>query len=330
MSSRVPQPASSPKVSVVVPTFNVARYVGRCLASVRAQTLSDWECIVVDDGSTDGTPERIRQAADPRIRLIAQSNKGVSTARNAGLADATGTYLLFLDGDDLLHPEALSRLSAHLDAYPDAVAAYGTVWAIFEDGSSYPQKGLRRRERSFASGDLLERMIRENFLSIGTTAVRTRTARELGGFNADLRLSEDWEFWCRLAARGDFRFVGAQPEISYLRMRSASSSRMLSLHWENHLPSIQAVLSNPALASRFGQPEWRRLARQVLASHLWEAGRVNFTARRYAQARRLMLRSFARNITAKRLALFAIAQASQILGVSLLPRLRFLDEYANH
>jgi hypothetical protein len=89
------------------------------------------------------------------------------------------------------------------------------------------------------------------------------------------------------------------------------------------------VLSNCVLASRFGQAEWRRLTRQVLASHLWEAGRVNFTARRYAEARRLMLQSFARDVTARRLALFAIAQASQLLGVSLLPRLRFLDEYAN-
>jgi glycosyltransferase involved in cell wall biosynthesis len=314
---------------VVVPAFNVARYVGPCLASVRAQTLSGWECIVVDDGSTDGTPERIRELADPRIRLIAQSNQGVSTARNAGLAGASGMYLLFLDADDLLHPEALSRLSAHLDAHPHAVAAYGTVWAIFEDGSSYPQKGLRRRERSFPSGNLLERMIRENFLSIGTTLVRTETARALGGFNTNLRLSEDWEFWCRLAARGDFRFIGSQPEVSYLRMRSASSSRLLSLNWENHLPPVQAVLSNCVLASRFGQAEWRRLTRQALASHLWEAGRVNFTARRYAEARRLMLQSFARDVTARRLALFAIAQASQLLGVSLLPRLRFLDEYAN-
>jgi hypothetical protein len=88
------------------------------------------------------------------------------------------------------------------------------------------------------------------------------------------------------------------------------------------------VTTNPVLASRFTQAQWRRLTRQVLAYHLWEAGRVNFTARRYAEARRLMLRSFAKAVTAKRLALFAIAQASELLGVSLVPRLRFLDEDA--
>lgn len=321
----------APKVSVVVPTFNVARYVGECLASVRAQTLANWECIVVDDGSSDGTRERIRESADPRIRLIGQSNKGVSAARNVGLANATGSYLLFLDGDDLLHPEALSRLATQLDAYPDAVAAYGTMWAIFEDGSSYPQKPLHRRKRKFQSGDLLERMMRgENVPLIGATMVRTETARELGGFRTDLRLSEDWEFWCRLAARGEFRFIGTQPEVSYLRIRTRSSSKLLAPTWENHLPTIQAVISNPALASRFKEAEWRRLTRQVIAFHLWEAGRVNFTARRYAEARRLMLRSLTKDITLQRLALFAIAQASELLGVSLAPRLRFLDEDARN
>jgi glycosyltransferase involved in cell wall biosynthesis len=319
---------AAPKVSVVVPAFNVAPYIEQCLASVRAQTLADWECIVVDDGSSDGTPERVRRVADSRIRLIVQPNQGVSAARNAGLAAASGTYLLFLDGDDLLHPAALTRLASELDAHARAVAAYGTVWTIFEDGRPYPQKPLRRRD--FRSGDLLERMLRgQTFLLMGSTLVRTAEARELGGFRTDLRLSEDWEFWCRMAARGAFRFAGAEPEVCYVRVRTRSSSRILSPAWENHLPTLQAVIANPAFASRFGRSRWRRLSRQVLAFHLWEAGRVNFTERRYAEARRLMLRSLAKDVTAKRLALFAIAQLSQLLGASLVPRLRFADEDAN-
>jgi hypothetical protein len=143
-------------------------------------------------------------------------------------------------------------------------------------------------------------------------------------------LGEDWEFCCRLAGRGEFRFIGTEPEVSYLRMRTGSSSRMLSPKWENHLPTINAVISNTVLASMFKDAEWRRLARQAVAFHLWEAGRVNFTVRRYAEARRLMLRSFTKDITAQRLALFAIAQASQLFGMSLVPRLRFLDEDARH
>jgi GT2 family glycosyltransferase len=326
MRSAVPREAT-PKVSVVVPAFNVARYIGECLASVCAQTLADWECIVVDDGSMDGTAERIGQNPDPRIRLIEQPNRGVSAARNAGLAKAKGEYLLFLDGDDLLHAHALARLSDQLDRNRRALAAYGSVWAIFEDGRSYPQKALRRRK--YLSGDLLEPLMRwELFLPVGCALVRTESARKIGGFNEALGLSEDWEFWCRLAACGKFQFAGAVPEVSYCRLRTSSASRQLSPTWENHLPTIRAVCTNPALAARFEDARWQRLIREMLASQLWEAGRMNFVARRYAEARRLMLRSFAEAITPKRIALFLIAQLSQLLGVSLVPRLRFLDEDA--
>lgn len=313
------------KVSVVIPAYNVERHIVDCLASVRAQTLTDWECVVVDDGSTDRTAERIRECTERRIRLITQRNRGVSAARNAGLAAAKARYVLFLDGDDLLHPQALERLSTALDAKPHALAAYGSVWAIFEDGRSYPQKALNRRR--FLSGNVLEALMRwDIFLQLGCTLIRVETARELGGFDERLRLSEDWEFCCRMAARGEFCFAGAVPEVSYLRLRTWSASRELSPAWDNHLPAIQAVISNPALAAKFDRPRWRRLRRQMLASLLWEAGRMNFIARRYAEARRLMLSSFAEAVTAKRVALFIIAQVSQLLGTSLVPRLRFLDE----
>jgi glycosyltransferase involved in cell wall biosynthesis len=319
--------AHAPRVSVVIPAYNVERHIVACLGSIRAQTVREWECIVVDDGSTDRTAQRIREHAEPRIRLLAQANLGVSAARNAGLAEAKAAYVLFLDGDDLLHPRALERLAAQLDASPDAVAAYGSAWAIFEDGSAYPQSSLQRRR--FASGNLLEALMRwEIFLPMGCTLARTECARNAGGFNERLRLSEDWEFWCRLAAHGDFGFIGAVPEASYVRLRTWSASRQLSPSWENHLPTIQAVISNPSLAAKFDPVRWRRLTREVLASQLWEAGRMNFISRRYAEARRLMLSSFAEAVTARRVALFLIAQASQLIGVSLVPRLRFLDEDA--
>lgn len=318
---------SAPRVSVVVPAFNVAPYIGECIASVQAQSRPDWECIVVDDGSRDGTGEHVRGNTDPRIRLVTQANQGVSTARNTGLAEARGTYVLFLDGDDFLHPKALERLCAELDGRPEAVAAFGTVWVIFEDGRPYPQKPLHRRR--YPSGNVLRQLLSgESFLLMGSVLARTRSARRLGGFRVDLRLSEDWEFWCRMAACGEFRFLGTTPEVSYVRVRRSSSSRQLSGRWENHLPTLEAVRANRFLASRFTDAEWRRLADEIVSWHLWEAGRVNFTERHYDEARRLMLRALATKATWKRLALFGLAQASQIAGVGLVPRLRFVDQDA--
>ncbi len=313
-----------PIVTVVIPAYNVAPFVDDCLDSVLAQRFSNWECWVVDDGSVDATAAQILARMDPRIRLIRQANAGVSAARNAGLAKARGRYAMFLDGDDRLHPQALERLVAALDGHPEAAVAFGTLVKILADGSVYPgQKPLARHR--YPTGNVLARMIEENFLANGGhVLVRTAAARAVGGFDISLRLSEDWEFWCRLAAFGEFFFIGTEPEVFNLRVHSASSAAAAS-DWAKHQASLEAVLGNPALRGRFSAAAWSRLARRVRASHMWEAGRVNFTTRRFAAARRLMLRSLLLHPRAKRIMLFLLAQASQALDWPLVSRLRFAD-----
>lgn len=318
--------ARIPAVSVVVPAYNVAGFIGPCLDSVLAQSLAAWECLVVDDGSGDDTAERVGRFTDPRIRLLRQANGGVSAARNAGLAAARGAAVLFLDGDDLLHPTALARLGAALRDQPQAVAAFGSFVKLLADGTPYPQQKPLAQHR-YPSGDVLLPMIRENFLANGGhVLVRTEAARRIGGFDMRLRLSEDWEFWCRLAAQGTFHFIGPVPEVFSLRVRPGSASGPLAADWANHRHSLDAVLGNPELQRRFEPAAWEALGREVRASHLWEAGRVNFTTRRFAEARRLMLRSLRLAPRRKRLALFVLAQVSQLANRSLVSRLRFVDD----
>ena len=211
-------------ITVVVPAYNVAEFILPCLASVVAQTHSNWHCVVVDDGSGDDTAARVRSVDDNRITLLRQANAGVSAARNRGLAHARGDHVMFLDGDDVLHDRALARLAAVLANRPRAVAAYGTFLKILPDGTPYPgQKPLARHR--YADGDVLETMLRGNFLANGGhVLIRTTAARSIGGFDTAIRLSEDWEFWCRLAACGEFAFAGNEPEIFSLRMSIASAS----------------------------------------------------------------------------------------------------------
>jgi glycosyltransferase involved in cell wall biosynthesis len=119
-----------PTVSIITPCYNASRFIDRTLASVRAQTLTDWEHVVVDDGSTDDSAARVAAwaASDLRFKLVQQSNGGMQHARNAGLAvSADSPYLLFLDADDTLEPEMLRAMAAHLDAHPDV----GMVYCIF-------------------------------------------------------------------------------------------------------------------------------------------------------------------------------------------------------
>lgn len=117
-----------PRVSVVVPAFNAAPYIGETLASVVSQSLDDWELTVVDDGSTDGSADIAAEwtRRDARVKLVRQANRGVAAARNAGLgaSEDASEYLLFLDADDCLESAMLERMTGHLDGHPDVGMAH--------------------------------------------------------------------------------------------------------------------------------------------------------------------------------------------------------------
>jgi glycosyltransferase involved in cell wall biosynthesis len=314
----------SPLVSVVIPAFNVAPYIGQTLRSVSEQTCSDLEVIIVDDGSTDSTRDVVASIPDSRVRLTSQPNAGVSHARNRGIALARGEYLHLLDGDDFLHPRALERLTDALEHRPLAIAAYGTFIKVLENNAPQPRQKPLHRYR-YPSGDILSRIIEDNILLIGSVLLRTRVARQAGGFNPRIRLCEDWEFWCRVASHGDFAFIGNVPEVMYVRLRRASSSRGLALNWENFQPAIDAVLNSSQLRQRFRPGEWTDMSRRVLASHLWEFGRVSFCARRYSVAHRSMWRSLIAAFHTKRSVMLALSYISRAFDVSIVPRLRFND-----
>jgi glycosyltransferase involved in cell wall biosynthesis len=126
------------RVSIITPCFNAEKYIGKTIASVQSQTFTDWEHIIVDDGSHDRSAEVIQSssAGDSRIRLIEQPNGGVCKARNVGFAAASpeSEYLLFLDADDCLKPEMLETLTSHLDRHPDVGLVYSNFININANG----------------------------------------------------------------------------------------------------------------------------------------------------------------------------------------------------
>lgn len=311
-------------ITVVVPAFNAAATIEAALTSLRGQSLAGWRAVVVDDGSTDDTAVLVENFGDPRVLLIRQANGGVSSARNRGLAEAEDGAVLFLDADDTLHPAALERLAAALGRNAEAVAAFGTVVRVRPDGRPQPgQKPLHRHV--YPSGDVLAAMLRSGFLNVGQVLIRTSAARAVGGFRTDLRLSEDWEFLIRLAAAGPFRFIGPVPQVLDHRLSPDGAARALASDWSNHEPFLAALRGNADLARRLGKSRWRRSLRSARASVLWEAGRVNFCARRFDDARRHMLQSLALEPAPKRLTLFLLAEASRWLNRPLASRLRFND-----
>ena len=213
--------AHSPIISVVIPTYSHRETVGATLESVFAQTFRDFEVVVVDDGSTDGTAELLRPLAEQgRLRYVRQDNAGQSVARNRGLSEARGAFIAFLDDDDLWPPDKLEWQVEALRQHPDAVLVYGEPRYLHPDGRVVRRK---RREPS-PEGDVYAKFRLRNWITTpGQTLIRADVLRELGGFDAAIWGTEDWELYIRLAQRGPFLF---RPVVAVdYRLHAGNASR---------------------------------------------------------------------------------------------------------
>jgi glycosyltransferase involved in cell wall biosynthesis len=209
-----------PAVTVVIPAFNAARHIAEALESVRDQTLRDVEVIVVDDGSTDGTRQEVaRFARDLDLLVLTQANAGPAAARNAGIRRARGRYCAFLDADDVMLPERLSAQTALLDAETN-------LGLVHTDLSTFDEHGIiHRTRRSFSDpcgGQVLDRLLLDNFITTSTVMAPKARLIEAGLFGEHRRVSEDFELWLRMAARWRVGFID-RPLVKY-RRRAGSLS----------------------------------------------------------------------------------------------------------
>lgn len=188
-------------ISAIIPTYNRRQLLPAAIDSVRRQSIAVHEIIVVDDGSTDGTREYVRDLAKrfPFIRLIEQEHGGANRARNAGVAVAEGELLAFLDSDDSWEPAKLRKQLARLSCCPNAVAAF---------------TGIRRvgggTERIFIPRDrpgLIDLRCSNVLSSTSTAVVRAEILRKAGGFDESLPSCQDWDLWFRLRKEGELVVV---------------------------------------------------------------------------------------------------------------------------
>jgi glycosyltransferase involved in cell wall biosynthesis len=311
-----PPASPAPAISVLVPAHEVAGFVGDALDSLLAQTLPDWEAVVVDDGSRDATAEVAAARRDPRIRVIRQAQSGVSAARNRAMAEARGEAVLFLDADDWLAPDALDRLAAALDAVPAAVGATGPHAVVAEAARPGAEGPLRLKPPRFAGlGEVLERLCIENlFVNGGHLLLRREALRRAGGFRPGIRYGEDWEYWVRLALQGPFVVAPGEDPVLYVRERAGSAYRRMARDPAAFVPAMQAIFGNPALADRLGAARVAALRRRSEAERDWIVGRELIRhGEREAGLRRLRA-SVRAAPKPKRLAMLAAAH-----GLPLLP-----------
>jgi peptidoglycan/xylan/chitin deacetylase (PgdA/CDA1 family) len=259
-------------VSIVIPAHNAAETIAETLDSLCAQTFSDWEAIVVDDGSSDGTRDVAAgyAAREPRIRLIGQPQQGVSAARNAGVGLARCDWLLFLDADDWVLPEHLERMAGALAADSSLDGAHCGWSRVAGDGTALAEQFCPPTE------DLFPLFARHCAFAIHACVVRRSLVELVGGFDPSLRVGEDWDLWRRIMLAGA-RFDAVREVLACYRVRPGSATSDGSLVLEETLRVLERGFApdprvpNPLPAYALGMPR-DQLPGLKLCMACWAAG----------------------------------------------------------
>jgi glycosyltransferase involved in cell wall biosynthesis len=272
--------ANSPRVTIVMAAYQAAETIGEALTSLTAQTYSNLEIIVVDDGSTDATAEIVRQTATKsygRIRTFCQENAGQAAALNAGWAQASGVYLGYLGADDVLYASAVEKLVHFLEAHGEFFGAYPDYNLI--DAHS---KVIRRvYAPDYDSRDLIERSICQP----GPGALFRRTAYECtGGWNPSLRQMPDFDFWLRLSRHGALARL-AEPLAGFRVHERSQTFAAPSVSKSEEPPKVMTAFLKEAT-----EDSWNA-ARAMAWAHVM-AARLHLRAGRLRAARRHLNEAF--------------------------------------
>ena len=191
------------RFSVIMPLYNKAPYVRKAVESVVGQTYRDWELIVVDNGSTDGSGDVVTNCHNPRIRMLhLKENIGPGAARNHGVAESTADHICFLDADDWWEPTFLEEMAGLVERHPGA-GIYGTGYYIVKNGRQrIAPIGV---DKGFAEGEINYCQVYARTLCMPLTSISVcmprRVFDEAGGFPTDVRLGEDFLLWIRIALK---------------------------------------------------------------------------------------------------------------------------------
>lgn len=270
----------APIVSVVIPMFNVEKYIQQSVSSVLAQSYQHFEVICVDDGCTDNTLELLAEFNDSRIRVVSQKNKGLAAARNTGINNARGVYIALLDADDYWSPQKLSRHVQHLNQNPKVGVSYCPSLFVDDDSQElgigqYPKlKGITARDIfcrnpvGNGSAAVLRRSMLYDLLERNPFSISANSEF----FDERLRQSEDIEMWLRIALDTQWQFEGIAEPLTYYRVNSSGLSANLEKQYKSWL---FAVSKNRKQHQQFFK-RWFSLAK---------AYQLRYLARRAVQSR---------------------------------------------
>ena len=250
---------NAPLVSVIVPAYNSERTLLQTVECVLNQTYRNLELIVINDGSTDGTLSLLSAVEDSRLKVFSYENGGLATARNRGIARATGDYLTFIDADDLWTPEKVEDQVSALQQNPEAGVAYSWTRAMDETGTLF----YDGNSDAYA-GDVYAPLLRCNFITSGSNVMITRAAITASGiFDSSLRYCEDWDYYLRLARAWHFVVV-PRHQILYRQTAGSLSTNVARMEAAYDIVCDRAFKDVPSHIQQL-RPECLAHVKQYLA-----------------------------------------------------------------
>jgi glycosyltransferase involved in cell wall biosynthesis len=234
MSSVETTKEAAPLVSVIIPAFNYGPLIGQTLESLLNQTYSNWECLVIDDGSTDNTSHivGIYCQSEPRIKYHYQSNSGLSSARNTGIKHSKGQYIQFLDADDLLEKRKLEHQVRYLENHREVEIVYGGVRYFRTESPDERRLSMFKNDRRWmpeVSGvgeDIFPTLLYDNIMVVSAPLLRRMVIDGIGYFDTNIDALADWDYWLRCACAGfRFQYLEGEETLSLIRWHPDSMSQ---------------------------------------------------------------------------------------------------------
>ena len=261
------------RFSVIIPLYNKAPYVKKTLDSVLAQTFTDYELIIVDDGSTDNSAaiceETITNHQSPITNIIRQPNSGVAKARNVGVEDSHGEYICFLDADDWWEPTWLEEMDKLIKEYPDA-GLYATNYVYYKPGKTHVALNLERGYMNYPEAYLYD-------LTMPVTSITTCMPRtvfdEMGGFPLGIKLGEDFLLWAKTALH--YKVAFCEKPLAYYNndvpasLRATRNLHAPAYHMLFHLDSIEDEINRLQYTSNKAA-DWKLLLDKLRVNGLMD------------------------------------------------------------
>lgn len=260
-----------PLISVVMPAYNAEKTIAKTVQSVLDQTLDDFELIIINDGSTDGTLTVLKGFRDNRIQVDTFPNSGPQRSRNRGIERAKGKYIAFLDADDLWKPAKLADQLEALKASPEAALAYS--WTDWIDECD---RVWRRGSYASINGDALKRLLLNDFIGSGSNPLVLADAiRAVGGFDEAILGGQDWEMWLRIASRYP---IVAVSKVQILYRKSSTSQA-----WSNNVKRQEKGFRQVVRKTIQGSPEVLQPVQRKVLGNVYKSLTVDSLERASSQ-----------------------------------------------